>query len=165
MDCSVPGFPVLHCLSEFAQILVHWLGDSIYLILCLPFLPLPSIFPSIRIFSNDLAYHIRWYKCWSFSFSVSPSCDIQGWFPWFRASLVTQKYYIKQWAFLVSSSTEELGWGHGVNVMIAKGLSHSVAVKLYKYKDDSGIIERWWFNLLRSLQGIVLEEVVIEFTV
>jgi len=94
----------------------------------------------------------------SASASVLLVIDIQGWFPWFRASLVTQKCYIKQWAFLVSSSTEELGWGHGMNVMIAKGLSHCVAVKLYKYKDDSGIIEHWWFNLLRSRQGIVLEE-------
>ena len=94
IDCSMPGFPVLHCLSEFAQILVHWVGESICLILCLPFLLLPSTFPSIRIFSNDLALHIRWHKSWSLS--ISPSCDIQGWFPCFGASLVTQKCYIKQ---------------------------------------------------------------------
>ena len=46
---------------------------SDYLILCHPFLPLPSIFPSIRVFSNKLAFHIRWPKYWSFSFIISPS--------------------------------------------------------------------------------------------
>ena len=46
---------------------------SDYLILCHPFLTLPSIFPSIRVFSNKSAFHIRWPKYWSFSFSISPS--------------------------------------------------------------------------------------------
>ena len=45
---------------------------SNHLILCHPFLLLPSIFPSIRVFSNDSALHIRWPKFWSFSFSISP---------------------------------------------------------------------------------------------
>ena len=44
-----------------------------HLILCHPLLLLPSIFPSIRVFSNDLALGIRWLKCWSFNFSISPS--------------------------------------------------------------------------------------------
>ena len=50
MDCSTPGFPVLHYLLEFAQIHVHWVGDSNDLILCHPLLLLPSIFPTIRVF-------------------------------------------------------------------------------------------------------------------
>ena len=50
-DCSIPGFPVLHYLLEFAQIHVHCVGDSNDLILCHPLLLLPSIFPSIRVFS------------------------------------------------------------------------------------------------------------------
>ena len=49
-----------------------------HLILCLPFLLLPSIFPSIRVFSNELALHIRWAKYWSFSFSISPSKEYLG---------------------------------------------------------------------------------------
>ena len=44
-----------------------------HLILCRPLLPLPSIFPSIRVFSNELALHIRWPKYWSFNFSISAS--------------------------------------------------------------------------------------------
>ena len=53
MNCSTPGFPVLHCLLEFIQTPVHWVRmPSIHLILCQPLLLLPSIFPQIRVFSN-----------------------------------------------------------------------------------------------------------------
>ena len=48
---------------------------SNHLILCRPRLLLPSIFPSIRVFSNESALHIRWPKYWSFSFSISPSSE------------------------------------------------------------------------------------------
>ena len=51
---------------------------SNHLILCHPLLLLPSIFPSIRLFSNELALRIRWPKYWSFSFSVSPSNEYSG---------------------------------------------------------------------------------------
>ena len=130
MDCSTPGFPVLHYCSDFAQTHVHQVGEAIHpshpllspvltksllklisiksvmpsahlilcypvsftitnsllklmsiksvmpsthLILCCPLLLLPSIFPSIRVFSSEPALHIRWLKLWSFSFSTSPS--------------------------------------------------------------------------------------------
>ena len=80
------GFPVLHCLLEFAQTHVHWVGDAIQPSHPMPpFLLLPSIFPSIRVFSNELALYIRWAKYWSFSFSPSSeysgliSCNI-NWF-------------------------------------------------------------------------------------
>ena len=51
---------------------------SNHLILCHPLLRLPSIFPSIRVFSNESALHIRWPKYWSFSFSISPSNEYSG---------------------------------------------------------------------------------------
>ena len=51
---------------------------SNYLILCRPLLLLPSIFPSIRVFSNELVLHIRWPKYWSFSFNISPSKEHPG---------------------------------------------------------------------------------------
>ena len=51
---------------------------SNHLILCWPLLLSPSIFPSIRIFYNELALHIRWPKCWSFSFSISHSNEYSG---------------------------------------------------------------------------------------
>ena len=73
MDCSMPGFPVLYCLLEFAQThVIEWVMPSNHLILCHPLL-LPSVFPSIRFFSNKSILHIRWPKYWSFSFSISPS--------------------------------------------------------------------------------------------
>ena len=78
MDCSMPGFPVLHHLPELAQTHVHWVSDAIQnrLILCRPLLLLPSIFPSIRVFSNESVLHIRWPKYWSFS--IGPSSEYSG---------------------------------------------------------------------------------------
>ena len=79
MDCSSPGFPVLHHLPEFAQIHVHRVHDAIqYLILCCPLLLLPSIFPGIRVFSNESALRIRWPRYWRFSLSISPSNEYSG---------------------------------------------------------------------------------------
>ena len=77
-DCSTLGFPVLHYLLEFAQIHFHWVGDAIqHLILCSPLLLLPSIFSSIRVFSNEeSALLITWPKYWSFS--ISPSSEYSG---------------------------------------------------------------------------------------
>ena len=78
MDCSTPGFPVLHYLLETAQTPVHQVSDaSNHLILCFPLL-LPSIFPRIRVLSNESALCIRWPKYWSFSFSISPSKEYSG---------------------------------------------------------------------------------------
>jgi len=73
MDCSMLGLPVHHQLPEFTQTHVHSVGDAIqHLILCCPLLLPPSIFPSIRVFSNESALCIRWPKYWSFSFNISP---------------------------------------------------------------------------------------------
>ena len=74
MDCSTPGLPVLRQLLEFTQTCVHWVGDPIQPShpLSSP-LRLPSIFPSIRVFSNESALCIRWPTYWSFSFNISPS--------------------------------------------------------------------------------------------
>ena len=70
----MPGFPVHHQLLQLAQTHVHRVTDpSNCLILCHPLLLLPSIFPSIRVFSNESVLPIRWPKYWSFSFSISPS--------------------------------------------------------------------------------------------
>ena len=79
MDCSMPGFPVHHQFPVLTQTHVHQLGDAIQ-----PFhslsslLLLPSIFPSIRVFSNESVLHIRWPKYWTFSFNLSPSNKYSG---------------------------------------------------------------------------------------
>ena len=57
---------------------VEWVMPSNYLILCCPLFLLPSIFPSIRVFSSESVLHIRWPKYWSFSFSISPSSECSG---------------------------------------------------------------------------------------
>ena len=77
MDGSIPGFPILHQLLKLAQTHVHWVNDAIQPSrpLLSPLL-LPSIFPSIRSFSNE-ALPIRWPKM-SFSFSISPSSEYSG---------------------------------------------------------------------------------------
>ena len=72
MDCSTPGSFVFLCLPKFAQI-ISIESATLYnhLNLCFPLLLLPSIFPSIRVFSNESALCIRWPKYWSFSNSPS----------------------------------------------------------------------------------------------
>ena len=78
MDCSTPGFPVLHHLPEHSQTRVHWVCDAIQPSHPLLSLLLLSVLPSIRVPSNESALHIRWPKCWSFSFSISPSNEYSG---------------------------------------------------------------------------------------
>ena len=68
-DCSTPGFPVHHQFPELAQFMFNKsVMLSNHLILCCPLLLLPSIFPSIKVFSNESVLGIRWPKKWSFSF-------------------------------------------------------------------------------------------------
>ena len=73
MDCSMPGLPVHHQLISIESVML-----SNHLILCHPFLLPPSIFLSIRVFSNESVLHIRWPKYWSFSFDISPSNEHSG---------------------------------------------------------------------------------------
>ena len=79
MDYSTSGSRVLHHLLELAQTHAHRVSDVIHhLILCHLLLLLPSIFPSIRVFSNESTLCIRWPKYWSFSFSISPFNEYSG---------------------------------------------------------------------------------------
>ena len=73
MDCSMPGLPVHHQLPEFTQTHVYRVSDAIQPSHPLLTLLLPTlVFPSIRVFSNELVLLIKWPKYWSFSFSISP---------------------------------------------------------------------------------------------
>ena len=79
MDCSTPlslSITIFHSLPKFMSI--ELVIPSNYLILCHPLLLLPSMFPCIRVFSNDSALHIRWPKYWSFIFNISPSNEHPG---------------------------------------------------------------------------------------
>ena len=78
MDYSTSGFPVFNSWSLLKLMSTELVMPSNYLILCRPLLFLPSIFPSIRVFTNELAPRIRWPKYWNFSFSLSPSNEYSG---------------------------------------------------------------------------------------
>ena len=79
MDCSTLGLPVHHQLPEATQTdgIVSVMPSN-HLILCRPLPLLPSLFSTIRVFSNESALHIKWTKNWSFSFNISPSNEYSG---------------------------------------------------------------------------------------
>ena len=79
MDCSTPSFPVHHQLLDMLKLMsMESVMPSNHLILCHPLLLLPSIFPSIRVFSKESVLRITWSKYWSFSFNISPSNEYSG---------------------------------------------------------------------------------------
>ena len=101
MDCSTPGFLSIANSQRLLK-LNSWslsiksVMPSNHLILCHPLLLLPSIFPSIRVFSSESVLRIRWPKYWSFSFSISPSCEHSGlrtpWTVWKAALSMPAKF-------------------------------------------------------------------------
>ena len=79
MDCSTSGFPVHHqCLGFLKLISTELVMPSNHLILCCPLFLLPSIFPNIRVFSNESVLHIRWPNYQSFNSSISSSNEYLG---------------------------------------------------------------------------------------
>ena len=78
MNYSTQGFPVYHQLLELAHSHSSSVMPSNHLILCCPLLLPSSVFPSIRVFSNESALCIRWPNYWSFSFNISPSNEHPG---------------------------------------------------------------------------------------
>ena len=94
MDCSMPGFPVLHYLLEFAQTYVHWVSDAIQPSHPLPSLLLfPSIFPSISIFPMSWLFTTGGQSFWASAWIL----NIQGWFPLGLTGLI----------FLLSKNSQE----------------------------------------------------------
>ena len=79
MDCSSQAsLSITNSWSLLKFMSIEAVMPSNHLILCFSLLIPPSIFPSIRVFSNESVLHIRWPKCWSFSFSISPSNEHSG---------------------------------------------------------------------------------------
>ena len=130
MDCSMPGFPVHHQFLEFTQLMsVESVMPSNHPVLCRPLLLLPSIIPSIRVFSNESVLHIRWPKDWSFSFSINPSNAYSGlisfridWFYLLAVQGTTVVLVVKKSPAsardlrdkgLIPESGRSLGGGHG----------------------------------------------------
>ena len=104
MDCSTPGLPVHQQLLEFTQTHVHWVDDVIHPSHPLSsLLLLPSVFPSIRVLSNESALLIRWPKYWRFSFNISPSNDTILFYWNFNCLLTTNSWelvwILQTWLF------------------------------------------------------------------
>ena len=79
MDCSMPGFlSIINSQTLLKLMSIEPVIPFNHLILCHPLLLVPSIFPSIRVFSNESVLPIRWPEYWSFSFSISPSDEYSG---------------------------------------------------------------------------------------
>ena len=79
MECSTEGFLSITVSRDLLWIMfIESMMPPNHFILCHPLLLLPSIFPNDRVFSSELALHIRWLKNWSFSFSISPSSEYSG---------------------------------------------------------------------------------------
>ena len=151
MDISTPGFPVCHYLLEFAQTYAQ------HLILCCPLLLLPSIFPSIRVFSNESVLRIRWPEYWSFSFSISPFNEHSGLISfrmdWLNllADQGTLKSLLQQ-----HSSKASILW-HPAFFIVQ--LSH-----LYMTTGKTIALTRWTFvGKVRSLLFNMLSRLVITF--
>ena len=97
MNCSTPGLAITNSWSPPKPMSIELVMPSNHLILCRPLLLLPSILPSIRVFSNQSALCITWPKYWSSSFNISPSNEL---LPWISFSELLEK--IHQHGFLLS---------------------------------------------------------------
>ena len=143
MDWSTPGFLVLHYLPEFAQTHVHRVNDAI---LYHPLLLLPSIFPSIWVFSNELALHIRWPKYWSFSFSISPSNEY--------AELISSRIYcLTVWSPYCPRDSQESSPApqfESINSSVLSLLHGPTLTSIYDYQEnhsfdymDGSLLAKW----------------------
>jgi len=138
LKCSMPGYPVLHHLLEFAQTHVHWVCDAIQPShLSSPYPP-ASVFPSIRVFSSESALHITWPKYWSFSYSIDPSNKYSGLISfrmdWFN--LLAVKGTLKSPLQHHSSKASIIWWRRGwQRTRWLDGITDSMDMSLSKLQD------------------------------
>ena len=150
--------PFYHQLPEFTQLMsIELVMPSNHLILCHPLLLLPSIFPSIRVFSNESILPIRWPKYWSFSFNISPSSEYSGLISFRRdwLDLLAVQGSLKS-LFQHHSSKASILW-HSAFLMVQ--LSH-----LYMTTGKTIALTRWTFVAkVMSLLFNMLSRWVIAF--
>ena len=125
MDCNTPGFPVHHHLLSLLKLMcIELVMPSNHLILCRPLLFLPSIFPSIRGFSDESVLRIKWPKYWIFSFNISPSNEYSGWIffriDWF--ALLAVQGTLKSLLYHDSSKASTLQWSAFFTVQLSRKL-------------------------------------------
>ena len=163
MDCSTPGFPIHHQTSPSSSrslpklVSIESAMPSNHLILYHPLLLPPSVFSSIRVFSDELALHIRWPKYWSFSFSISPSNDHSG--------LIS---FRMNWLDLlaVRGTLKNLLQHHSSKVSICRCSAFIIVQLSYPYMTTGKTIAltRWTFvGVVRFLLFNMLSRLVITF--
>ena len=106
------SLPITNSRSLLKLMSIKSVMPSNYLILCHPLFLLPSILPSIRVFSNESALHIRWPKYWSFSFNISFPMNIQDWFPLEWTGWI---FFAVQEISLYTTSKQQAVWLHVAN--------------------------------------------------
>ena len=156
MNRSTPGLPVHHQLLEFIKLMsIESVMPSNHLILCRPLLLLPSIFPSIRVFSNESALHIRWPKYWSFSFNISPSNG--------HPELIS---FTMDWLDLlaVQGTRKSLLQHHGSKASILRHSAFFIVQLSHPYMTTGKTKKRWTFVVkVMSLLLNMLSRLVITF--
>ena len=154
MNCSMPGFPVLYYLPEFAQTHVHWVIDAIQPSHpCHPLLLLSLIFPSISVFSNESALCIKWPKYWRFSFSISPSSEYSG--------LISQKFDL----LAVQGTLKSLLQHHGLKASLWRSAFFLVQLS-YQFMTSGKTIALTMWTFLGKVMSLffnMLSEFVIAF--
>ena len=156
MDCSIPAFPVLCNLPKLLKLMFIESAMPSNHLLCCPLLLLPPVFPSIRVFSNELTLHIRWSKYWSFSFGISSSSEYLGLISfridWFDLLAVQE---ILKNLFQHCSSKASVTWGSDFFIQ----LSH-----LYMTTGKTTALTIWTFvGKVMSLFFNMLSRFVIAF--
>ena len=146
MNYSMPGLPVHHQLLEFTQTHDHWVHDAIQPshLLSSPSPPALSL-PSIRVFSNDSALHIRWPKYWSFSFDISPSNEHPGLIS-FRMDwldLLAVQGILKSLFKSISSLVLSLPYGPTLTSIHAYWKNHSFDYTDFCLQNDVSVSDDW----------------------
>ena len=158
MNRSMPGLPVHHQLPESTQTMsIVSVMPSNHLILCFPLLLPPSIFPIIRVFSNESALRIRWPKCWSFTFKISPTNEHPG-LIFFRMDCLD--------LFAVQGTLKSLLQHHSSKASILWHSAFFIVQLSYPYMTTGKTIAltRWTFvDKVMSLPFNMLSRLVITF--
>ena len=156
MDCSTPGISVIlspRTCSDSAESMM----PSNHHILCHPLLFMPSMFPSIRVFSNESVLRIRWPKYWSFSFSISPSNEYSG--------LIS---FRMDWLDLPAAqgTLKSFLWCHSSKVSVLRHSAFFMVQISHPYMTTGKIIAltRWTFvSKVMSLLLKMLSRLIIAF--
>ena len=158
MNRRTPGLPVHHQLPESTQTMsIESVMPSNHLILCFPLLLPPSIFPIIRVFSNESALRIRWPKCWSFTFKISPTNEHPG-LIFFRMDCLD--------LFAVQGTLKSLLQHHSSKASILWHSAFFIVQLSYPYMTTGKTIAltRWTFvDKVMSLPFNMLSRLVITF--